>query len=190
MSNVDARTQEKREKLEEALERGVVMIHLDARQPGVLVPPQFREDFHLRLNLSWRFDPPDLSIGDWGIRQTLSFNRTPYKVAVPWQAIFAITAHTTDQAWLFPDSLPDEIVQAAARQAEQMERNMAIRPVEDLPDEERADGEPEVAPSTQESAPPRPFVPRLVEAPEEPPPEEPPPTPQGPTRRSHLRVVK
>ncbi|MBI5547975.1 MAG: stringent starvation protein B [Deltaproteobacteria bacterium] len=113
---MDPRGQEKRRLLEKALEHGRVTIHLDARRPGVLVPTRFRQDHHLRLNLSLRFDPPDLTVGEWGVRETLSFAGVRFAVAVPWSAIFAITgAERTDQAWLYPEDMPKELYEEAAQ---------------------------------------------------------------------------
>ena len=113
---MDARSEEKRRELERALAHGAVMIHLDARRPGVVVPARLREDFHLRLNLSLRFDPPDLSVGEWGVRETLSFGGARFAVAVPWSAVFAITgSERSEQAWLYPEDMPQELFDAAAR---------------------------------------------------------------------------
>jgi stringent starvation protein B len=113
---MDLRSEEKRQQLERSLERGAVIIHLDARRPGVIVPARFRQDFHLRLNLSLRFDPPDLSVGEWGVRETLGFGGVRFAVAVPWSAIFAITgAQRSDQAWLYAEDMPKELFDAAAR---------------------------------------------------------------------------
>jgi stringent starvation protein B len=98
-----------------ALEQGMVMIHLDARRPGVLVPPSLKQEAHLRLNVSYRFDPPDLTVGDWGIRCTLSFSGTRFRVAIPWSALFAITpCYATKEFWMYPDDMPKELIQQAA----------------------------------------------------------------------------
>jgi stringent starvation protein B len=93
------------------------MIHLDARRPGVLVPKEFQQEAHLRLNLSYRFDPPDITVSDWGVRSTLSFSGSRFKIAVPWSAIFAITSHATQENSLYPDDMPEELVQQAIAQA-------------------------------------------------------------------------
>src|SRR6476660_5954015 len=100
---MDKKEPEKKERLLAALEQGMVMIHLDARRPGVLVPPHLRNEAHLRLNLSYRFDPPDVSVGDWGVRSTLSFGGSRFKVAVPWSALFAIASQATQEFWMYPD---------------------------------------------------------------------------------------
>lgn len=111
---MDKKGAEKKDRLLTALERGMVMIHLDARRPGVLVPPPLKQEAHLRLNLSYRFDPPDLSVGDWGIRSTLSFSGSRFRVAVPWSAVFAITSYASKEFWMYPDDMPKELVQQAA----------------------------------------------------------------------------
>ena len=110
---MDKKTSEKKDRLLAALEQGMVMIHLDARRPGVLVPASLAHEAHLRLNLSYRFDPPDLTIGDWGIRSTLSFSGSRFRVAVPWSALFAITSYTSKEFWMYPDDMPRELIQQA-----------------------------------------------------------------------------
>lgn len=111
---MDPKAAEKKERLLVELDKGLVMIHLDARRPGVTVPPSLRDEPHLRLNLSYRFDPPDLSLGEWGVRCTLSFSGRRCGVAVPWSALFAITSHATKEFWLYPDDMPPELIQDAA----------------------------------------------------------------------------
>ena len=111
---MDKKVSEKKDRLLSALEQGMVMIHLDARRPGVLVPPSLKQEAHLRLNLSYRFDPPDLTVGDWGIRSTLSFSGSRFRVAVPWSAVFAITSYASKEFWMYPDDMPKELIQQAA----------------------------------------------------------------------------
>jgi stringent starvation protein B len=109
---MDKKEPDKKELLLAALDQGMVMIHLDARRPGVLVPPHLRNESHLRLNLSYRFEPQDLSVSDWGIRSTLSFSGTRFTIAVPWSALFAIASHVTKELfWMYPDDMPPELVQ-------------------------------------------------------------------------------
>ncbi|MDY7228754.1 ClpXP protease specificity-enhancing factor SspB [Hyalangium rubrum] len=109
---MDKKGPDKKERLLAALEQGMVMIHLDARRPGVLVPSELRNESHLRLNLSYRFDPPDLSVTEWGVRSTLSFGGKRFTVAVPWSALFAIASHVTKELfWMYPDDMPAELLQ-------------------------------------------------------------------------------
>jgi stringent starvation protein B len=112
---VDKRTPEKKERLLTALDKGMTMIHLDARRPGVLVPTHLKGESHLLLNLSYRFEPPDLTVGEWGIRSTLTFHGSRFTVAVPWSALYAISSHVTKEFWMYPDDMPKELLQAAVR---------------------------------------------------------------------------
>jgi stringent starvation protein B len=160
---------EKKERLLGALDKGMVMIHLDARRPGVLVPANLREEAHLRLNLSYRFDPPDLSVGEWGIRSTLSFNNVRFTIAVPWSALFAITSYATREFWLYADDMPRELVEDAH-----------LTEKVSLPEPEAAAPKPrrvlrEVSPVAD------PSESNPVSVPEESP---------APKARSHLRLVK
>ena len=110
---MDDRTPEKKQHLLSALDRGMVMVHLDARRPGVVVPSEFRTESHLRLNLSYRFEPSDLSVGEWGLRSTLRFSGNRFTVAIPWCAVFGITSHASHEFWMFPDDMPPELTRSA-----------------------------------------------------------------------------
>ncbi len=108
------RLDEKKERLTECLERGIAQIHLDARRAGVIVPESFRGQHQLVLNLSYRYDPPDLTVSDWGIRQTLSFGGSRFTVGVPWSALFAIGSDVTQAFFMYPDDMPHELVAGMA----------------------------------------------------------------------------
>jgi stringent starvation protein B len=129
---MDDRASEKKDRLLAALERGLVMVHLDARRPGVLVPPDLRCESHLRLHLSYRFVPPDLSVGEWGIRSTLSFSGKRFTVAIPWSALFGITSKVTHEWWMFPEDMPSELTQIpppTLRAATAVRPPLEVRPV-------------------------------------------------------------
>lgn len=108
---MDKKTPEKKERLLFALDKGMAMVHLDARRPGVLVPPHLKSEPHLLLNLSYRFDPPDLAVGEWGIRSTLTFSGKRFTVAVPWSALYAISSQVTKEFWMYPDDMPKELLE-------------------------------------------------------------------------------
>ncbi len=95
----------------------MVMVHLDARRPGVRVPPALRGDPQLRLNLSYRFASHDLSVGEDAVGCTLSFNGQPYYCVLPVDAIFAVTSHVTGEALLWPESLAAALESQLAPQA-------------------------------------------------------------------------
>jgi len=167
---MDSKAPEKKERLLAALEQGMVMVHLDARRPGVLVPPSFRGEAHLRLNLSYKFEPPDLSVGDWGVRSTLSFGGSRFTVAIPWSALFAISSHGTKEFWMYPDDMPPELVQHAP--------DPAVLPMPAPQDGARSPGALREVPVMTSLATPAPS--------EDGPSDEPP----APPRRGHLRIVK
>lgn len=169
---MDTKGPDKKERLLAALEQGMVMIHLDARRPGVLVPQHLRNEPHLRLNLSYRFDPPDLSVSDWGVRSTLSFSGTRFTIAVPWSALFAIASHVTKELfWMYPDDMPVELLQQT--QVTTKVPTQEITPSAPPPAEARPRAVLREVPGEKDSEPP------------EGPPEDPPPP-----RKGHLRLVK
>ncbi len=117
---MDSKQTEKKNRLLCALDHGMAMIHLDARRPGVVVPDPLRSESHLRLNLSYRFEPPDLAIGDWGVRCTLSFSGRRFTVAIPWSALFAITSHVAKEFWMFPEDMPRELLEQVGQPTSQL----------------------------------------------------------------------
>lgn len=171
---MDNKGPEKKERLLAALDQGMVMIHLDARRPGVIVPAHLRDEFHLRLNLSYRFDPPDLTVGEWGVRSTLSFSGSRFTVAVPWSALFAITSHATKEVRAFPDDMPAELLQQTM-----VTTKVPVQEVTPLPPRPRA----VLREVEREDDPPAPLA---ESAPPPEPPKDEPPKPRG----GHLRLVK
>jgi stringent starvation protein B len=130
---MDARVEEKKQRLLSALDKGMAQLHLDARRPGVLVPEKYKQNYHLVLNVSYRFDPPDLSVSDWGVRETLSFGGSRFTVGVPWSAVYAIASHVSREFWMYPDDMPQELAFAATERinAEELEaRARGARPNE------------------------------------------------------------
>src|SRR5258706_5870831 len=100
------------------LDRGMVMMHLDARRDGVSVPSYLAREAHLRLNLSYRFLLDDLVIDEAGVQATLSFRGEPHHCKVPWSALFAVTRSSTDEGWLWPNDLPPELMQTGVDASE------------------------------------------------------------------------
>ena len=106
----------KKETLLAYLERGIAMLHLDARRKGVQVPAQHVEDPHLRLNLSYRYGIPDLHVDDGEVVATLSFRGRGFQCRVPWSAIFGITSQSTGEGQVWPEDLPSEVMSALAHE--------------------------------------------------------------------------
>lgn len=96
---------DKRETINAFLNEGVTGICLDARQPGVVVPDLYRQEA-LVLNISYKYDPPDLVVDDFGISVTLSFSGKRSWVRVPWAALYAARSATKFEAWDLPEAPP------------------------------------------------------------------------------------
>lgn len=72
-----------------------VFVHLDARAEGVIVPPPFKKEPDLALELGLNLPVPvtDLKIDEDEWSATLSFDRSFFCV-VPWEAVYLIVADT------------------------------------------------------------------------------------------------
>lgn len=141
----------KKELLERLLGKGMVMVHLDARQNGVDVPSRFDDDADLRLNLSYRFSAGDLFVGDEEVQATLSFSGQPFLCRLPMGAIFAMVSHVTGETFFFPGDAPPEALAALAAVVRETEEEAG----------ETSEGEP---PSEDETSR-RPGRPRLTALP-------------------------
>ena len=97
---------DKREAVEAALRLGEARIIVDSRQPGVVVPGHLRQQ-DLVLKLSHRYEGHDLETAERGITCTLSFDRRPFYVVVPWAALYAVRgADEVVTVWPIPDEPP------------------------------------------------------------------------------------
>ena len=170
---MDKRVIEKKDRLLEALDKGMTMVHLDARRPGVLVPEHLKGELHLMLNLSYRFDPPDLSVGEWGVRQTLTFQGRRFTIAIPWSALYAISSHVTREFWMYPEEMPKELLESPGGQAALGPTGPAPEGEQTLPAPARSDSARAVLREVVRN-----DAPEKSDAPTEPP------------KRGHLRLVK
>ena len=103
-----------RQLLENLLGQGMVMVTIDARSDGAVVPRQFERDPQLRLNLSYRFGLP-INVDEWGVRARLTFSGVPFDCELPWPSIYMIVSHVTGQPFLFPEHVPQELMQLATQ---------------------------------------------------------------------------
>lgn len=101
---------QKRRKVLEMLDAGLVMLHLDPRAPEVVVPQRFKTDPVLRLNIAYGFRLPALEIGAEGIYAVLSFDRQNFGCTLPWASIFAVTRPDFGHDGIvWPESVPPEL---------------------------------------------------------------------------------
>jgi len=106
----------KRDALLAFLEKGMTMVHLDARRDDVVVPKHFVGQQDLRLNLSYRFAGSHMEIGEERVESTLTFGGAPFRVIIPFAAVYALTSHVTGAGLVFPESLPDDILTALRKE--------------------------------------------------------------------------
>ena len=95
--------------LERSNDRGI-FVHLDPRQATVVVPPWFKKQpqLVLQIGLNMAIPIPDLRFDDDGMSCTLSFNASPFFCSVPWAGVFAIVDESA-KGMVWPDDVPPEI---------------------------------------------------------------------------------
>ncbi len=76
----------------ELLREGYAFVVLDARRPGVSVPPHLAGNSGLVLQFAYDMPVPirDLTVDQAGIRATLSFQRSPHACVIPWDAVYVL----------------------------------------------------------------------------------------------------
>ncbi len=135
------RADEKRSTFLTMLDKGMTMLHLDARAPGVDVPANLSDQSHLRLNFSYKFQLPIFDIGRTLVRAALSFGGKDYVCVIPWEAVFGMTHHSSGDYKLWPEDMPEEMWAQAAAMAEELgEARSDDAPVRAEPPEEEEVG--------------------------------------------------
>jgi hypothetical protein len=113
--------------LERSNDRGI-FVHLDPRQGSVVVPPWFKKQpqLVLQIGLNMPVPIPDLRLDDEGMSCTLSFNRSPFFCVVPWASVFAMVGED-GRGMVWPDDVPAEVPLARQSQ-DRAERPQAVGP--------------------------------------------------------------
>jgi hypothetical protein len=95
--------------LERSNDRGI-FVHLDPRLASVVVPPWFKKQpqLVLQIGLNMPVPIPDLRLDDDGMSCTLSFNRSPFYCVVPWSSVFAMVGED-GRGMVWPDDVPAEV---------------------------------------------------------------------------------
>ncbi len=107
----------KRQLIDQLLGDGAVLVHLDARSEGVSVPAHLTDDPRLVLRFGYGLAPSivDLEVDDEGISGTLTFAGVPRHCVVPWSALYAVVAEASQEAMVWPDDVPPEVLEAMNR---------------------------------------------------------------------------
>lgn len=101
---------EKQTQMLHQLKLGTVMVFLDTRAAGVIVPEQYRNDFQLRLNFDYAFEIDDFKVLPDRLEASLSFNRQRFFCVVPFSAVYLMVSHGSQIGALFPESIPKEML--------------------------------------------------------------------------------
>ena len=105
--------------------RGSVFVYLDPRRDDVAVPVWLADQpqLVLQVGLDLPIPIPDLRVDDDGVYGTLSFNRAPFTVVVPWDAVFALWGDD-GMGMVWAEDMPPEIaaeVEQAVKRGEEPE---------------------------------------------------------------------
>ena len=132
------------------IERGMVMVTIDARTGLARVPAKLAGELQLNLNFSHRFGLEDFDYDDDGVRASLSFGGQPFFCDLPWSTVYGMTSHVDGERLLWPDSFPRELVSLLPAQA----RHPSTP-------EPAAEAKPEPEPEPPAPTPPRPTLRRV-----------------------------
>ncbi len=91
-----------------------IYLHLDPRKEGAHVPPWFKDQpqLVLQVGLNMAVPIPDLDVGPEALSCTLSFNRRAEFCHISWDCIYGIVGED-GRGMIWPDSVPVEVAAAA-----------------------------------------------------------------------------
>jgi len=122
-SSVASALPNKRDLVEDLLSAGPVLVHVDARQPGVQVPDTFEQDPKLVLRFGYGLTPAiiDLSVDDDAISGTLTFAGVPHRCVLIWDAVYAVVSEVDQKGMVWPDDVPSTVVQELTGACEEVQ---------------------------------------------------------------------
>jgi stringent starvation protein B len=120
----------KREVVSKLLGDGPILVHLDARRPGVAVPDSVATDPRLVLRFGHGLSPAitDLDIGDDALSGTLSFGGVFHHCVLPWSAVYAVVSEGDQRGMVWPDDVPPEAMTSSDDAAEAGDEPPAAAP--------------------------------------------------------------
>lgn len=107
-TTVEIRTKQKIKFYEEAMKDDNVLLHLDARKPGVTVPQHLSQNYSLTLKLSYLFQGKT-EHNDEEVSSYLKFGDDYVHCVIPWKAVWGITPNRK-QNRIWPEDLPKELI--------------------------------------------------------------------------------
>lgn len=134
---VDRQLPPKREVALALLQGSMVSVYLDPRGEEVRVPPWFKKQAQLMLQIGLNMPVPipDLDVGEEALSCTLSFNRRPEFCRIPWRSIYALVGQD-GRGMIWPDDVPPEVAAQAEGRASTTKASSHLRAVPDAPADE------------------------------------------------------
>lgn len=114
MKLIEAEKSEKKDQLERLLEKGIVMVFVDARRKNVEVPAQYRGNLQLPLNVSYTYQIPDFKVLDDRIEVSLTFADGEFFCRLPFDALYVYTSQIAGESVVFPEDVPPELIHTMA----------------------------------------------------------------------------
>jgi stringent starvation protein B len=113
------------------LENSSVFIHLDPRSEEVGVPPWFKRQprLVLQIGLNMPVPIPDLNLDEDSVSCTLSFNRSPHYCRIPWSSVFALVGED-GRGMVWPDDIPPEVAAEMQNAQQKQQARPHLRAVE------------------------------------------------------------
>lgn len=90
-----------------------VLLHLDSRKPGVIVPEHLSNDYRLTLKLSYAFQGRVSSDLD-GVYADLRFSGSYVHCVIPWESVWGMTS-SSGESQMWSEDLPREMVLQLAK---------------------------------------------------------------------------
>lgn len=135
----------KREVALALLQGSTVSVYLDPRGEDVYVPPWFKKQpqLMLQIGLNMPVPIPDLDVGEDALSCTLSFNRRPEFCRIPWASVYALVGQD-GRGMIWPDDVPAEVAaQAEGRPASpKASSHLRAVPNEEAPAEDDKKAQP------------------------------------------------
>jgi len=135
----DRRRPSKKDVMLDLLAKSGVFVYLDPRREGVVVPLGFKNqpELMLQIGLNMAVQIRDLEVDEEGITCTLSFNRSPFWVRMPWTAVFALVSDEDRRGAVWAEDAPRESRMSRAPEIEAPRpRLRAVGPDERAPEPE------------------------------------------------------
>jgi stringent starvation protein B len=94
-----------------------VFIHVNPRESSVIVPSRLKlqDQCVLQVGLDMPVPIPDLAYDRSGVSGTLSFKGVPFKINVPWSAVFALVGEDA-KGMVWEQEMPPSIKEHVAQE--------------------------------------------------------------------------